>query len=295
MRLEIAAVLICCAIAPTSHADDSAKYPLRLKFVETKSSTATTTSAQTQTRCTPVPGTEQVNCNSRQTGGGPHTSLTSTVEASDGNTYDVLCLQGAGGRFLAGGSNAVWAQSSLPTSSGCQVQPGTYQARWDKGKFKVLMRNAKGNAKEITFAVLSSRLTAAGQQIVPATAAAPTASSQIASEIKTADNEGTVFFSAQRLTQQCDLSDHGKAHIDAEGASIVEIHCMGFISGVADMLSVLKYRSLNSYRACVPDGVTEEQLEKIFKKYADDHPEQLHLSAADVVSTAIATAFPCQQ
>jgi hypothetical protein len=44
------------------------------------------------------------------------------------------------------------------------VQPGTYQARWDKGKFKVLMRNAKGNAKEVTFAVLSSHLTVATPQ-----------------------------------------------------------------------------------------------------------------------------------
>jgi hypothetical protein len=45
------------------------------------------------------------------------------------------------------------------------VQPGTYQARWDKGKFKVLMRNAKGNAKEVTFAVLSSHLTVATPQL----------------------------------------------------------------------------------------------------------------------------------
>jgi hypothetical protein len=295
MRLEMAAALICYAIAPTSHAGDSVKYPLRLTFVETNSTTTPSTSTQTNTNCTPVPGTEQVNCNSRQIRGGSHTSLTSTVEASDGNTYEVMCVPGAGGRFLAGASQGMAAQSGAPTRNGCQMQPGTYQARWDKGRLKVLLHNSKGKEKEVTFAVLSSHSSAAVQQSAGAKAAAPTASSQIASEIKTADNDGTVFFSAQRLTQQCDLSDHEKAHIDDEGASIVEIHCMGFIAGVADMLSVLKYRSLNPYRACVPDGVTEGQLEKIFKKYADDHPEQLHLSAADVVSTAIATAFPCQQ
>lgn len=276
-------------------AQDSSKYPLTLRFAQTASSTAPTTSTQTQTNCTPVPGTEQVNCNSRQIGGGPHTALTSTVEASDGNTYDVMCVQGAGGRFLAGGSNAVRAQSGLSTSSGCQVQPGTYQARWDKGRFKVLMRNPRGHAKEVTFTVLSSHSTAAVRQIVPVTAEVPRMSSQIASELKTSDNNGTAFFSAQRLAQQCDLTDNGKTHIDAEGASVVEIHCMGFIAGVADTLSVLKSRSLNPYRACVPDEVTEGQLEKVFKKYADDHPEQLHLSAADVVSTALAKAFPCQQ
>jgi hypothetical protein len=141
-----------------------------------------------------------------------------------------------------------------------------------------------------------SHSTVAAQESAGATAAAPTSKAdQIAREVKTADSEGTVFFSAQQLAEQCDLTDKGKRRVDDEVASIGGIHCMGFIAGVSDMLSVLKFRAMNPYQVCAPDGITVGQLEKVFKKYADDHPEQLHLSAADVVSNAFAKAFPCSQ
>ncbi|PYP91612.1 MAG: hypothetical protein DMG65_07190 [Candidatus Angelobacter sp. Gp1-AA117] len=152
-------LLVVPSFALASFAQDSSKYPLTLKFIQTTSSTAASANAQTQTNCTPVPGTQQINCNSRQTGGGPHTMLTSTVEASDGNTYEVMCIQGAGARFLAGGADAVRAQSGLPIYSGCQMQPGTYQARWDKGRLKVLLYDPKGKHKEVTFAILASSQT----------------------------------------------------------------------------------------------------------------------------------------
>jgi hypothetical protein len=298
MRLEIAAVLICCAIAPTSHADDSAKYPLRLKFVETKSSTATTTSAQTQTRCTPVPGTEQVNCNSRQIGGGPHTALTSTVEASDGNTYEVMCVQGAGGRFLAGGSNAVRAQSSLPTSSGCQVQPGTYQARWDKGRLKVLLHNSKGKERELTFAVLSSHVTES--QIPAASAQPPPAIVPSISAQQPSSNESDMRIpsrmgTGEALLDQCKKVEHMDDYkVPKEDAAGVGL-CLGFIRGMTDCESLRKsIDSMFTQVMCIPQGVSDLQLAKIVVKYGNDHPKELHFPASSIVLNALTDAFPCK-
>jgi hypothetical protein len=68
----------------------------------------------------------------------------STVEASDGNTYEIECTREAIGQFVLGNTR------------GCGMQPGTYHARWDKGRLKI----SKGNSKEWTFGIRSSRLTA---------------------------------------------------------------------------------------------------------------------------------------
>jgi hypothetical protein len=47
------------------------------------------------------------------------------------------------------------ANSGLATMSGCAFPPGTYKARWEKGRFKVLYEKS-GKFEEITFAVLNS-------------------------------------------------------------------------------------------------------------------------------------------
>lgn len=91
-------------------------------------------------------------------GGVRQIALTSIVEASDGNTYEIERIPGAGRNFLSGMGEGMQANAGIltVTYSGCGMQPGTYQARWDKGRLKLLVHNSKGKPKEMTFSILSS-------------------------------------------------------------------------------------------------------------------------------------------
>ncbi len=66
-------------------------------------------------------------------------------------TYLISCIRGTGARFAQGFA----AGAGAATVSGCMVPPGTYKARWDKDRLKVL-HEKNGKSKETTFAVLSS-------------------------------------------------------------------------------------------------------------------------------------------
>ena len=89
--------------------------------------------------------------------GETNTQLVSVAEASDGNTYSIECILGAGRRFLLGAALAGQASAgyATPTVIGCNVPPGIYTARWDKGHLKV-HHEENGKSKETAFAVLSS-------------------------------------------------------------------------------------------------------------------------------------------
>jgi len=45
---------------------------------------------------------------------------------------------------------------------------------------------------------------------------------------------------------------------------------------------------------CLPDQVTNDQIIKIFVKYLDDHPEELHQPASLLLVTSMRKAFPCK-
>jgi hypothetical protein len=45
------------------------------------------------------------------------------------------------------------------TYSGCEMHPGTYQARWDNGRLKLLIHTSKAKEKELAFGVVTSRPT----------------------------------------------------------------------------------------------------------------------------------------
>src|SRR4051794_40063614 len=96
--------VVLFAIVPTLLlAKDQKQYSLKIKFISTVPvANGAAPNVQTQTSCSPMPGTNQVNCNSVQRTAGTHYTFVSTVEVSDGNTYDVVCRAGAGRAFLAG-------------------------------------------------------------------------------------------------------------------------------------------------------------------------------------------------
>jgi hypothetical protein len=79
--------------------------------------------------------------------------------------------------------------------------------------------------------------------------------------------------------------------------------CAGFIDGVLEAqvmwevfeskgsVGTLKRNPQLSF--CLPAEVTNGQVVKIFTKYLDDHPEELHEPAALLLVTSLRKAFPC--
>ena len=143
------------AVVPSLWAGEAKEYPLTLRVVETDAISSKADGTRTTTTCAGGPGIEEVTCESKQIPGATHTQLVSVAEASDGKTYVIECVLGVGGAFLAGAGQGMSASAGVPMVSGCKVPPGTYKARWDKGRLKML-HDKNGKLKETAFAVLSS-------------------------------------------------------------------------------------------------------------------------------------------
>ena len=71
--------------------------------------------------------------------------------------------------------------------------------------------------------------------------------------------------------------------------------CRAYLGGIVDNHNTLnKWKLLTTKLFCTPLEVTAIQLAKVFVKYANDNPQDLHLSASSVVINAFVKAFPCE-
>jgi Rap1a immunity proteins len=68
--------------------------------------------------------------------------------------------------------------------------------------------------------------------------------------------------------------------------------CVGYITGFVEGWDLNGFAS-DGLRLCFPNGVTNEQLVKIVYKYLNDHPEELHLDAGNLVLHILNDTFPC--
>jgi PEGA domain len=143
------------AVVPSLWAGEAKEYPITLKVLETDAISSKADGTQSTTTCTSTRSANEITCDPKQIPGATHTQLVSVAASSDGNTYVIECVLGAGRRFLAGAGQSMQANGGLATVSGCNVPPGTYKARWDQGHLKVL-HEKNGKSKETAFAVLSS-------------------------------------------------------------------------------------------------------------------------------------------
>jgi hypothetical protein len=48
------------------------------------------------------------------------------------------------------------------------------------------------------------------------------------------------------------------------------------------------------FGACIPEGVTNDQVYEVVRKYLKDHPEELHLHAVTLIKKAFIKAWPCK-
>lgn len=71
--------------------------------------------------------------------------------------------------------------------------------------------------------------------------------------------------------------------------------CAGYIEGALDAFDTVQALSWGDRAKwiCAPESMQLEQVIRVFLKYTDDHPEDLHYSAANVVWLALHGAFPC--
>jgi hypothetical protein len=68
--------------------------------------------------------------------------------------------------------------------------------------------------------------------------------------------------------------------------------CMGFITGVADVLG--NNNPVHGWRACFPTGVTIGQMTDVTIQYLKASPQKRHMTAHSLVAEALERAFPCQ-
>lgn len=62
-----------------------------------------------------------------------------------------------------------------------------------------------------------------------------------------------------------------------------------FVAGVVDTILGVKDEWL-----CLPKQVTARQLTAVSKKYLNEHPEELHLTASSLIIFSLRAAFPCK-
>src|SRR5205809_156523 len=89
--------------------------------------------------------------------------------------------------------------------------------------------------------------------------------------------EGKTTFTAASLAEDCaaldrDLSSQPSDQLTSYRAG----YCTGYLTGI---LGAYNAYPLVKPRLCLPAGVNVGQMEKIFMKYINEHPEQLHLEA----------------
>jgi hypothetical protein len=113
------------------------------------------------------------------------------------------------------------------------------------------------------------------------------------------DSTGGYFLTADRLAAQCRTSirvesDEKSNWIDL---SIGQL-CNGYLQGAVDTFEFERQTGVQKYSgqsACVPSTVNVGQLVRVYVKYADEHPEELHLAGSIMVWNAIHKAFPCSK
>lgn len=114
------------------------------------------------------------------------------------------------------------------------------------------------------------------------------------STVNAAETTRSFFYAANPLAQKCRELINGDEHPDMSVTAAQGV-CLGYIDGVLDTLVLSKGFWSASDVICVPEGVTSDQAVRVFVKYADEHPEKLHLNAPDIILDSLEKAFPCHK
>ena len=72
-----------------------------------------------------------------------------------------------------------------------------------------------------------------------------------------------------------------------------QLVCVGYTTGVYDMINLLEATNAVPKRHCFPPGVTRLQIHDVVVRYLQDHPDRRHSGAAGLVGDALQEAWPC--
>ena len=70
--------------------------------------------------------------------------------------------------------------------------------------------------------------------------------------------------------------------------------CIGYMAGVKETASGW-HQATEKQPYCIPEAAESDQLIRVVVKFLENNPAQLHYSAATLVQTAFAEAFPCKE
>jgi len=98
------------------------------------------------------------------------------------------------------------------------------------------------------------------------------------------------------MVSECGLAvarDNGQK-LDTVDEMLGALGCTAYVAGYLDALHLMS--DLGKGRLfCQPeDRLSVTQAERIFTKYLEAHPEQLHKSAEFLLSLSLVEAFPCK-
>jgi TonB family protein len=97
--------------------------------------------------------------------------------------------------------------------------------------------------------------------------------------------ESSQYFGADKMLSLCEGSEPNSRDF-----------CHFYLAGISDTHSTLKgWDLLPGKLYCKPKEVKTKQLRKIFIKFANEHPEVLHLNATGMAINAFIEAFPCEE
>jgi len=95
--------------------------------------------------------------------------------------------------------------------------------------------------------------------------------------------EARRFYTGNELIQWCETE-----------STVTDGFCFNYLAGVSDTHNLLyAEKEIPKKLYCTPLGVKFGQLRRVFLKYANDNPQDLHLSASRLVLKAFVHSFPC--
>lgn len=76
---------------------------------------------------------------------------------------------------------------------------------------------------------------------------------------------------------------------DSNLNALAHTFCMGYIRGVMEQAGLIK-----SPKACVPRGVSDEDMKKVVDRFLKQHPKSMQEKATTVINAAVQTTFHCR-
>jgi hypothetical protein len=86
---------------------------------------------------------------------------------------------------------------------------------------------------------------------------------------------------------------------DKSAASDVEVYgqvmsCLSYVQGFRDATTIIGMFGAR-IQICMPEGIPNGQLTRIFEKYLREHPEDLHQEGGGLLMIALMKSFPCKK